>query len=175
MSTWISLHRKIQNNPLWTEEKFSKGQAWVDLLLLADYKTGSIPYGKLFLAKRWKWSRNKVTRYLSYLESEKMISLKRIPRWTRNDTQNDTQKRTHTITLITIEKWAFFQGRASAGDTHKRTQNDTPNETITIINNNIPPATKALEGNNEVYLDEYSSDEEYEEMIRKWRESNGKT
>lgn len=37
---WISLHRSIQDNVLWEDKPFSKGQAWVDLLLLANHKEG---------------------------------------------------------------------------------------------------------------------------------------
>ena len=40
MSGWISIHRKILNNILWQDKPFSKGQAWVDLLLITNHKTG---------------------------------------------------------------------------------------------------------------------------------------
>ena len=39
---WISLYRSILNNDFWLSEKFTRGQAWVDLLLLAKYKEGFI-------------------------------------------------------------------------------------------------------------------------------------
>ena len=35
-SGWIKLWRKFVDDPLWTSEPFTKGQAWVDLLLLAQ-------------------------------------------------------------------------------------------------------------------------------------------
>lgn len=38
MEGWIKLHRKLSDNPLWTCEPFTKGQAWVDLILLANHE-----------------------------------------------------------------------------------------------------------------------------------------
>ena len=34
------LHAKLQDNPLWTCEAFTRGQAWVDLILLANHSYG---------------------------------------------------------------------------------------------------------------------------------------
>lgn len=82
MSGWVLLHRQIQNNPLWTAEKFSRGQAWVDLLLLANHKPGfyylrdhkiNLERGQIGwsfnnLAARWKWSRTKVKNFIKDLE-----------------------------------------------------------------------------------------------------------
>jgi len=39
---WIKLHRKLTDNPLWLKEPFTAGQAWVDLILLANHKSGVI-------------------------------------------------------------------------------------------------------------------------------------
>ena len=33
---WIKLWRKFADDPLWVSEPFTKGQAWVDLLLMAQ-------------------------------------------------------------------------------------------------------------------------------------------
>ena len=38
MEGWIKLHRSISDNDLWTSEPFSRGQAFVDLILLASHK-----------------------------------------------------------------------------------------------------------------------------------------
>jgi len=37
MEGWIRLYRKMQDNPLWTSEPFTRGQAWIDLLMIAGY------------------------------------------------------------------------------------------------------------------------------------------
>ena len=36
---WLKLHRKIKNTELWMEKrKFSKFEAWIDILLSANYE-----------------------------------------------------------------------------------------------------------------------------------------
>ena len=35
---WIKLHRSIQDSWLWKKYPFSEGQAWIDLLMLANYE-----------------------------------------------------------------------------------------------------------------------------------------
>ena len=88
---WIKLHRQLQDNPLWREEKFSRGQAWVDLIMLTNYedsyfykrgvkiavKSGQCAWSELGLSKRWQWSRGKVKRFLKDLENEHQISIKK--------------------------------------------------------------------------------------------------
>ena len=39
---FISLHRELQDHWLWHSEKFTKAQAWVDLLMLANHKELSV-------------------------------------------------------------------------------------------------------------------------------------
>ena len=76
---WICLYRKIMDDPIWLAEPFTRGQAWVDLLMLAnhkggyirkrgiriDLKRGDVGWSERELAKRWKWSRGKVGRFLA--------------------------------------------------------------------------------------------------------------
>ncbi len=40
MNGWIRLDRAILDNPMWSSkfEPFTKGQAWIDILLNANYK-----------------------------------------------------------------------------------------------------------------------------------------
>jgi len=98
---WIKVHRKITNNELWLSEPFTKGQAWIDLLLLADgidsdgYEAGKVYKSVMYLADRWKWSRGKTRHFLKYLESQQMI-------------QQKSQPFGH---ILTIENWAFYQGK----------------------------------------------------------------
>lgn len=77
---WIYLHRSLVDHWLWNDKPFSKGQAWVDLLLLANYEDVKIPYkGEVvtcergvvnrsitFLADRWGWSRKKQRHSFGY-------------------------------------------------------------------------------------------------------------
>lgn len=42
MQGWIKLHRQIQENEFYFSERFTKVQAWVDLLLLANHKPATL-------------------------------------------------------------------------------------------------------------------------------------
>ena len=85
---YILLHRKLMDHVLFKEKrKFSKFEAWIDILFRAGFKENSILInnqeivlgrGELLtsevkLAERWGWSRNTVRKYLTFLENEKMI------------------------------------------------------------------------------------------------------
>lgn len=87
---WISIHRKIQDNKIWEDKPFSRGQAWIDLLLLANHEDNKIIFnGSLVeikrgekitslrkLSERWGWSITKVKKFLNLLSNENMISYK---------------------------------------------------------------------------------------------------
>ena len=104
---WIRLHRQLQENPLWKGERFTRGQAWVDLILLANHKDNQVLFnGSILeikrgqfltsivkLAEKWKWDRRTVSSYLNMLEKEQMITK-----------STDNRK-----TLITIENYGFYQ------------------------------------------------------------------
>lgn len=89
MEGWIKLHRKLLDNDLWRSEPFTRGQAWVDLLLLANHKEsffykrgnkvivkrGQVGRSSVELSDRWRWSRTKVSKFLKDLEKEQQISI----------------------------------------------------------------------------------------------------
>ena len=126
---WIKLHRQIQDNIIWTSEPFSRGQAWVDLLLLANHKRGvlyvrgnkvevkrgQVGWSQKKLSERWKWSRGKVQRFLNDLENEHQI---------------EQQKNTVT-SLIAITNYEEFQDTDS-----KRTADGQQTEQQTDTNKN---------------------------------------
>jgi hypothetical protein len=86
---YILLRSKIQDHWLWSDKPFSKGQAWVDLLLMARWKDepdyvnvkdtlvtvnrGQLIRSKKTLAERWGWSTKKVTNFLQILKKENQI------------------------------------------------------------------------------------------------------
>lgn len=84
---WIKLHRKLLDNPLWCCEPFTRGQAWVDLILLANHEygffykrgvkielqRGQCGVSEVGLSERWKWSRTKVKKFINDLEKEQQI------------------------------------------------------------------------------------------------------
>ena len=89
MAGWVSIYRDLQEHWLWEDKPFSKGQAWIDLILLANHQSGRMLYkGELivtqrgtvnrsisWLARRWGWSRGKTRDFLHLLESDNMIRL----------------------------------------------------------------------------------------------------
>lgn len=103
---YIKLHRSIQDHWLWKKFPFSEGQAWIDLIMLANHEDKKIPYkGEIVicergtvsrsissLADRWKWSRDKTRRFLSLLENDGMVIV------------NATTNRT-TITLVNYDNF----------------------------------------------------------------------
>ncbi len=123
MSTgWIKLYRKIEDWPLYFAEPFTKAQAWIDLLILAQYhpsiisvrgnlievKRGEIAWSEDALACRWFWSRNKVRRFLIWLKTAQQIELQKssilskiiilkYEEYQQNDTTDDTTERQQTI------------------------------------------------------------------------------
>ena len=119
---WISIHRQLQQHWLWDEKPFSKGQAWIDLLLLANHADKKILLGNELievqagsfitsiakLCERWGWSNTKVVRFLNLLESDGMITKK-----------SDAKK-----TAITIEKYGVYQISEDKKTMQKRQKND---------------------------------------------------
>lgn len=77
----------IQYHWLWQDKPFAKGQAWIDLYLMAEsdsiFHRGKIyncPPGELItseqeLCKRWGWSRTKVRSFLQALSQDLMIKI----------------------------------------------------------------------------------------------------
>lgn len=154
--SYIKIDRGLKSNPLWLEEPFTKGQAWVDMLLLAQgvdkekrvngkkktLKRGNIYTSTRFLAKRWRWSRMKLYRFLETLVLENMIKVSgwevdngslvvkkrdhptRPPCETTNETTCETADETTNETTITIVNWALYQ--------YSETTNETTNETSDV-------------------------------------------
>lgn len=107
MNGWIKLYRQLQDCPIWYGERFSKGQAWVDLLMLANHSDKKIMFNGDFktiqrgqyltsmvkLSEKWKWNRKTVSSFLKLLENDNMI----------------TKVTDNTKTLITIVNYGIYQ------------------------------------------------------------------
>ena len=105
---WIRLYRKLQECWVWEDkEPFDKRSAWIDLLLTANHADAKLLFnGELITVQRgqiltsvrklsvkWKWSVNKVYRFLKLLESDKML-------------QKESNK---DRTLLTIVNYSVYQ------------------------------------------------------------------
>ena len=118
---YIKLYRAIQQNPLWLSETFTDSQAWIDLLMLANFKDnfinvrgirfpvsrGMVGWSEIKLAVRWRWSRGKVRRFFNFLIHQNMIEI--------------VQQNKYLTTLIKIINYDIYQGN----DTVELTENDT--------------------------------------------------
>lgn len=135
---YILLNRSIQDNWLWNDKPFAKGQAWIDLLLLANYedkktsykgeiiicKRGDVNLSLSYLAKRWGWDRRTVRNFLLLLESDGMCI---------------TKCTTHRTT-ITIVNYDVYQLSSTAKCTTKRiseSQQDVQQSPITNKRNKL--------------------------------------
>lgn len=99
---WISIHRQLQEHWLWEDKPFSRGQAWVDILMLANHddnkfllgnelvevKMGSFITSERKLGERWGWSRKKVDNFLMLLQNDKMVDIKKNHRRTEINVVN---------------------------------------------------------------------------------------
>ena len=132
MEGYISIHRKIFDNEFYFLEKFTFASAWIDLLLLANYKDGSIlvrgnlipikrgqvGWSEVALAKRWKWSRDKVRRYLTRLSDSGQI----------------IQQKNFVSTVLTIVNYDKYQACNTAEKQQTRQQTDSRQDTNNKVN-----------------------------------------
>ncbi|SFL09819.1 DnaD domain protein [Halanaerobium salsuginis] len=153
---WISLHRKIQDNILWQDKPFAKGQAWIDILISVNHKENEVLLGnevvkvepgKMItsirkLCDRWGWSNTKVKNFLELLVKQEMISYK-----------SDTKK-----TVVKVLNYSEYQGldnckndakthqkhNESISKTHQKHTNNNDNNDL-IMNNNENKEEKRFE------------------------------
>lgn len=138
---WISVHRSIFNHWVWQDKPFSKGQAWIDLILQANHSTGKMLIGKTLLevkrgsfvtsevklSKRWGWSRCKVRDFLKLLESDSMLNK-----------QSDSKK-----TVIKVLNYDLYQN----------VQNEKSQQTIQPIDSKKTAESQQKDTNNNVNND----------------------
>jgi hypothetical protein len=120
---WIKLHRSITKSFIYTFDEPDKALAWIDLLLMARHDDGkimlkgqviSISRGQVAMSqygmeKRWKWSRNKVRRFLLLLENEGKIIVEAKP----------------LTTIVTICNYSEYQDNGTTDGTTDGTANGT--------------------------------------------------
>ena len=90
---WIKLNRTLLDHALWKGERYTKGQAWVDLIMLANYKPGffmvrgnvvnvdrgQVGWSQRNLSKRWQWHRKTTKSFISSLSKHGMVTLQATP------------------------------------------------------------------------------------------------
>lgn len=132
-SSWIRLNRSLLMNDLWLSEPFTRGQAWADLLLLANFKEGQITrrgvritvkrgqvgYSQEHLGLRWKWSKGKVLRFLKELQNGERITVQ------------TGVKNLAISALITITNYDLYQGDGTVNEPVNGDENGDVNGTGT--------------------------------------------
>lgn len=120
---WIKLHRCIRSSWIWNDKPFSRGQAFLDLLLMVNHEDKKIIFnGSLTEVKRgsgitsirklqdkWGWSNRKVKMFLEQLKLDQTIDYK-------CTTKN---------TVVTIVNYDLYQSRETEKH-HQSTDNATP-------------------------------------------------
>lgn len=110
---WIAVWRKLRNHQFWQEpRRFSKAEAWLDLLMEAAYqdhdriwgwqtihvKRGQVLETQGSLAERWGWNRKTVRKFLRVLDADNAVDIR-----TSKDTETG-------YTIITIINYELYQG-----------------------------------------------------------------
>ena len=135
---WIKLNRNIQDSFIWNFDKPQYGLAWVDMLMLANYKDKQILFnGKLQtikrgsfvtstvkLAERWHMNRRTVKAFLDVLKSDGMI----------------TYECTRHCTTISIVNYLKYQGFADFDDDGTAQQDAQPTAQLSAQQDAQPTA-----------------------------------
>lgn len=122
MDGFIAVHRKIVDNWVWKDKPFSKGQAWIDLIIMANHADTEFPLGneiisaqkgevvtsEVKLAARWGWSRHKVRTFISTLKTNAML----------------TQKPAHNRTHLMICNYSLYNDIPATRRTAKGQERD---------------------------------------------------
>ena len=124
---YIKLWRCSEDDPMYLAEKFTRWQAWQDLIMLANHKDGEIlvrgnvvrikrgevAAAEEFLAKRWGWSRGRVRRFMDYLQSPSVLKVE--------------QQKSNIITKYTILNYDRYQRAGTTNEQQTDGRQYTPN------------------------------------------------
>lgn len=85
MARYIKIWENIRKSKLWPETKFSKFEAWIDLILMANgedcewkgikIKRGCLVTSQRKLAKKWGWSATTVNRFIDILVDDERVKM----------------------------------------------------------------------------------------------------
>jgi len=128
---YIIFQRGHRDHPLFQEP--DKLGAWLWIMLSAAHtaydavfngvpvhlEPGQLTFSIRFLAKRWRWSDKKVTRFLDALSRDQLVTI------------GTTAGATTGQTIITICNWQEIQRRVSSATTAATTATTTPTTTAT--------------------------------------------
>ncbi len=152
MSGWIKIHRKIMEHKDYFEGSFDRIRAWIDLLLLAEYrpynkyvrgikievKRGQVSMSVRELSERWKISDRTVRKFLKEMENEGQISIER-------------SKFVNCINIANYELFQFFNGSESTQQNPNLTPYDTEGN-FCNFNNSVEQRTQQKQITPYIYI-----------------------
>lgn len=161
---WITLHRSLLDNFLWEDKPFTKGQAWVDLLLNANHEDKKIMFdGSVVevkrgekitsirqLSERWGWSTTKTKKFLNVLQSEKML------------TYFSNSKKT-TYTVVNYNKYQDLNNSKSNTEVTQKKHRSNTEVTQKNTNNN-----DNNDNNDNNIINILSNDKIFVVLLQKW-------
>lgn len=147
---WIKVDRGITENWIWDAKPFSFGQAWLDLLLSANWRdTKRIYKGNLIeqragevvttikgLADKWGWDRKKVKQFLDALEADYMVYLTtsthgvriRIANWHKYQNEENQNAKNGTTSDTEIPTLNANRGKTKGQPTPQPKDNHSPQQ-----------------------------------------------
>jgi len=134
---YAAIHRKIRSNWIWQDKPFSKGQAWIDMILKANHaekkmntkggfvtiKRGQFVRTEQGLADDFGWSRGKVRLFISSLKKDQMLA----------------QEKAQGITILSVcnyNEYQFCSEEKSPKKSPKKAQEKTLASPRKALNNN---------------------------------------
>ena len=170
---WIKLHRQIISHKIWLSEKFTDGQAWIDLLLLANHQAGmvnkrgirlDVPRGfvgwsELNLGKRWKWSRGKVRRFFVFLIQQNMIET--------------VQQNNKLTTLIKIVNYEQYQDNSTTDNIINSTTDGHQTDIKRYRNKNNKKEKNIYTPDFLLFWDAYPNKQDKDDAFKAWKKRDG--
>ena len=129
---WISIHRRLTDHWLWKDKPFTKGQAWLDILLECNHdevkvnikneiivcQRGESLHSLDTWARRWGWDKSKVRRFVTLLISDSMVLL----------------KPTHKTTHLKVLNYDTYQGNRITDETQMKRKRNADETQMTLNN-----------------------------------------
>ena len=133
---YVKLWRCSVDNGMYFSQPFTDWQAWQDIIIEAkwtpttikirgmrlDVDRGFCSRSEVHLAKRWRWSRGKVSRFLRFLEQQNMVEI--------------VQQKNRLTTLIKIINYDLYQPNSTTEITETGQQTDSRRTANSTTNKN---------------------------------------
>jgi NACalpha-BTF3-like transcription factor len=139
---YIKLYRDLQDNPIWQQRPFSKGQAWIDMIFRCNHickpvsgfgniqwvKRGEFISSNYKLAEAWGWSESAVRTFMRQLEYNKMILRQSFVKFSLYILQNYTYFQSAETEDLSEVANAQKTHRKRTGNAQKTPNNNDKNE-----------------------------------------------